>query len=398
MRILMVSSYLPYPLFSGGHIRLYNLIKNLNERHEITLVCEKRENQNQNDINEVSKICKRLVVIERKKQWSLGNVIKTGFSMSPFLVTGHKNPQMRQALEKLLSTEQFDLVHVETFYVMQNLPAGKAGFPQAHIPIVLVEHNVEHLVYERFVKKAMLLLRPLLFIDVLKLKRLEKAYWGKADKLIAVSPKEAKLMGRDAEIIPNGVDIEKFKMKKIDKTRKKIKVLFIGDFRWIQNRDSVVYIIKNVWPRVISKNPNLTLWIVGKNIPESLKKLANPSIIFDEDAPDETEQIFQSADVLLSPIRIGGGTNFKILESMASGTPVITTSLGNEGIEAKNGEEIILCEKPEEFINKTLLLLSDDYLYEKISRNARKFVEKNFDWKNIAQKLENVYQSLTRNS
>ncbi len=390
MKILMVSSYLPYPLFSGGQIRLYNIIKNLSSRHEITLVCEKRSNQTEEDVNEVAKICKKVVIIDREKQWSVQNIIKTGFSKNPFLLTGHKSLEMNQAIDKLLSEEDFDLIHVETFYVMQNLP-------KTTIPVVLVEHNIEYLVYERFVRKALIFLKPLLFVDVIKLKRAEKYYWKKADRLIAVSPREAKLMERDAEIIPNGVDIEKFKMKKIVKGKKEKRVLFIGDFKWIQNRDSVVYIIKNIWPRVISKNPNLKLWVVGKQIPDSIKKLGNTSIIFDENAPSETELIFQSADILLSPIRVGGGTNFKILESMASGTPVITTALGNEGIEARDREEILIAEKPEEFINKTLTLISDNYLYEKLSRNGRIFIEKNFDWRNISNKLDNIYHDLVKN-
>lgn len=383
----MVSSYLPYPLFSGGHIRLYNIIKNLSEKHEITLICEKRKNQTQKDINEVLKICKKVYAVERKKQWSFKNIIKTGFSLNPFLVTGHENIEMKNTIKKILSGEEFDVIHVETFYVMQNLP-------KTDLPVVLTEHNIEYLVYERFARKALPPFKPFLYLDVLKLKKAEKACWKKANKLIAVSPVEAKQMGReDVEVVPNGVDINKFKMKKNEKNKEEKKVLFIGDFKWIQNRDSVVYIIKNIWPRVISKNPNLKLWIVGKNIPDQIKKLSDPSIIFDENAPDEAERIFQSADVLLSPIRVGGGTNFKILESMASGTPVITTLLGNDGIEALAGEEIIICDKPDEFVNKTLLLTSDNYLHEKISRNGRRFIEEKFDWRNISNGLEKVYQN-----
>ncbi len=386
MKILIVSSYLPYPLFSGGQIRLYNLIKNLSEKHSITLVCEKREAQTQKDIDELSEFCERVYTVDRKKQWTGANILKTGISLDPFLVTGHKSPEMKKIISKLIKEEKFDLIHVETFYVMQNLP-------KTTLPIVLAEHNLEYKVYEKYVSKSLAIARPLLYLDILKLKRVEKSYWKKATKLIAVSEIEAKEMGRGVEIIPNGVDIDKFKMKKNVK-EKRTKVLFIGDFKWIQNRDSIVYIIKNIWPKVLKNNPAAILWVVGKKIPDSIKNLNDPSIIFDENAPNETEKIFQEADVLLTPIRVGGGTNFKILESMSTGTPVVTTLLGNEGIKAKENEEIIICDKPEEFSAKTSLLLADDYLYEKISRNSRKFIEKNFDWKNISDNLDKVYESL----
>lgn len=386
MKILIVSSYLPYPLFSGGQIRLYNLIKNLSEKHSITLICEKRDHQTQKDIDEVKKICENVYVTERKKQWSTINILKTGFSLDPFLITGHTSKEMKEIISKVLSSENFDLIHVETFYVMQNLP-------KTNLPVVLAEHNVEYKVYEKFVNKSLIIAKPLLYLDILKLKRVEKACWKKATKLIAVSEIEAKVMGRDVEIVPNGVDVDKFKMRKVFKGKKK-KVLFIGDFKWIQNRDSIVYIIKNIWPKVVKKNPDVKLWVVGKKIPDSVKELKNNSIIFDENAPNDTELIFQEADVLLSPIRVGGGTNFKILESMSCGTPVITTALGNEGIKAQENEEIVICDLPEEFSNKTSLLLTDEYLYEKISRNSRKFIEKNYDWKNISEKLNKVYESL----
>lgn len=387
MKILIISSYLPYPLYSGGHIRLYNLIKNLSGKHEITLVCEKRNYQTQKDIDEVSRICKKVVTTDRKKQWSFKNILKSGVSLSPFLLVGHNNVEMKRRIKKEIDNNKFDLIHVETFYVMQNLP-------KTNIPIVLVEHNIEYLVYERFAKKAPIFAKPLLYSDSLKLKRAEKKCWKKANRLIAVSSDEQKIMGEKAELVPNGVDIEKFKLKKINMDKTEKRVLFIGDFKWIQNRDSVVYIIKNIWPRVSAKNPNLKLWVVGRNIPDSIKKLENNSIIFDENASDQTELIFQEADLLLSPIRVGGGTNFKILESLSTGTPVITTSLGNEGINARDGSEILISEKPDEFVANSLSILSDNYLYEKLSRNGRKFIEKNFDWRNIAKELDNIYSDL----
>lgn len=393
MKILLVSSYLPYPLLDGGRIRLYNLLKFLKDKHEITLICEKWPAQTNADIAEVSKVCHKAVAIERPKTWSIKNVLKTAMSLNPFLLTVHTNKKITEEVEKEMDDQKFDLIHVETFYVMQNLP-------KVNIPIVLVEHNIEYLVYGRYAKNAPIFLKPFLYIDILKLKRKEKKFWKKANRLVAVSPREQKIMGSDAQIIPNGVNIDKFRIKKIEKSKKEKKILFIGNFKWVQNRDSIAFIIRNIWPRVISENKgkfDLKLWVVGKNIPEGIKNLGKDSVIFDENATSETELIFQGADLLLAPIRVGGGSNFKILESMSSGTPVLTTNLGNEGINAKDGEEIIICEKPEEFVGKILTLISDDYLYEKLSRNGRKFIEENFDWRNISQKLDRLYQDVVQN-
>src|SRR3989344_5785110 len=142
MKILLISSFLPYPLLSGGNVRLYNLLKYLSVDHEITLVCEKRDYQKESDIKRVSEVCEKVITTPRKKQWSLGNILKTAISSNPFLLVGHESPEMKEILEKLLLEEKFDLIHVETFYVMQNLP-------KTEIPIVLAEHNIEYLIYLR---------------------------------------------------------------------------------------------------------------------------------------------------------------------------------------------------------------------------------------------------------
>jgi glycosyltransferase involved in cell wall biosynthesis len=273
---------------------------------------------------------------------------------------------------------------------MQNLP-------KTDIPVILTEHNVEYEVYSKYAAKANLFFKPFLLFDIAKLKSNEKKAWKKADQLIAVSPKEQKIMGSGTELVPNGVDISRFKLKKFDFTKKSKVILFIGNFKWIQNRDSVAFILKNVWPRIIFENKgkfDLKFWVVGKNIPDSIKNLKDETVFFDENAPDDTVKIFQSSDILLTPIRVGGGSNFKILESMAVGTPVVTSLLGNEGLEAKQNEEIFLCTKPEEYAQVLLKIINDNYLYEKVSRNGRKFIEDNFDWIQISNKLDNIYKKV----
>src|SRR5690348_4097251 len=122
MKILMIASYLPYPLMSGGQVRLYNLIKELSSKHEITLICEKRSSQTGEDIEEVEKICKRVITVDRRRQWSLNNVIRAGLSKHSFLITGHTHSQMQERIQDALEDEKYDVIHVETFYVMQNVP------------------------------------------------------------------------------------------------------------------------------------------------------------------------------------------------------------------------------------------------------------------------------------
>lgn len=390
----MISSYLPFPLFSGGHIRLYNLIKNLSENHEITLVCEKRNFQKEEDIKEVEKICKKVIVVERHKQWSAENILKTGFSKDPFLVVGHINSQLKLAIGDELVREKYDLIHVETFYVYQNLP-------KVSIPVVLVEHNIEYMVYQRYTKLANPLLRPFFYLDVLKLKKKEEDVWKKADKLIAVSKEDKRIMKRaDTAIVPNGVDTNNFVFRDFQHLSLEKRILFIGDFKWIQNKDALEFILKEIWPTLNLKlrtegvREDIKLWIVGKNIPEDLRNLAKAkNIILDENNKEETPLIFRQSYILLAPLRVAGGTSYKILEAMSSGTAVVTTNLGIVGLEAKNNTHVLSGETPFQLADSVCNLLLDHSLYKRITLNARKFVEEKYDWKKITKKLEEVYMS-----
>lgn len=413
MNILVVSSYVPYPLHSGGQVRLFNLIRELSERHDFTLIAEKRSKQVVDDLSELEKICKKIIIVPSGKQWSLRNMARTATSSHSFLITGHTNEQLEKAIAHELKNNPFDIIHVETFYVMQNLP----GFYQkskilnewigVKIPVVLAEHNIEYTVYKKYMARAPVFLKPVLAIDIAKIKKEEKYAWEKATRLVTVSHEDKKLAekaGLQVALVSNGVNTSQFTFKTVRERRKVIgqagrKILFIGDYKWIQNRDAVIWIIKEIWPEIKSKIKNhkskidTKLWIVGRIIPESIRNVtSDPDVQFDEKSSAKpASEIFQEASILLAPIRIGGGTSYKILESMASGTPVVTTLLSAQAIGADDGKDILVGKTTEELAEKTACLLQDEKQYEKISRNGRELIEKNFTWKNIAKELEKVY-------
>ena len=402
----MISSYLPYPLTNGGHIRLFNLLKKLASKHEVTLICEKRPHQTQNDIDAINKICKKVITVPRKKQWSMSTVLKAGFSFNSFLVAGHTNNKLKESIAQSLINEQFDLIHVETFYVTQNIP-------DTNVPIVITEHNIEYLVYARYSQKAPFLIRPLLYLDVYKLKLNEEKAWDRAQSLIAVSIEEKQLMKKsNVNVVPNGVDLDSFNFKNpVQKQYHSVarhlslpqkEILFIGDFKWIQNRDTIAWILKDIWPyllRAVESEVKIYLRIVGKNIPGNLKKLNTfDSVIFDENAPNETAEIFKKSDILLAPIRVGGGTSYKILEAMASGIPVVTTFRGMRGLEVQQNKHLYVSDDVQGIVDKTARLLRDTEEYEKIAHNARKLIEEKYDWNVIVHKLNEVYESVRNNS
>lgn len=388
MKILLVASYFPYPLYSGGQVRLYNLLRNLGKRHKITLICEVRQKVEESELKELKKYCRQIFTVTRPKQWSIPNILRAGFSSYPFLLVGHRNKQMTDIVNEELKKENYDLVHVETFYVMHNLS------DKVTIPIVLAEHNIEWKIYKHWVDGFWCWpLKPLLYLDVLKMFFWERYFWQKANKVVVVSNLDQKEIEKatkkEVVIIPNGVDCDYF--GEVTKTEpQKQTVVFVGSFTWMQNRDAVSYLLQKIWPKIAKEVYNAKLWIIGNNALKFIRKKDKNTII-EEDVAD-IRKVYATSTVLLAPIRLGGGTKFKILESMAAGLPVVTTPKGVEGLGADtNG--IRVGETEDELITYTLELLQDKNKRAEISLKEKEFIRKNFDWKDISKKLEKVYEN-----
>lgn len=391
----MLTPYLPYPLLTGGQTRSYNLIKRLAALgHEITLFCLVKNDGERIYIGELEKFCKEVkVFIRSEKPWTKSNILRTGFSLYPFLVIRNWAKGEKKEIEKHLSSENFDLIHAETFYVMPHIP-------KTSVPILLVEQTIEYLVYRHFADGFKIpLIKQLLYLDVLKMKYWELKYWRKAKKVVAMSEEDRKTMlseipGLDCDIVPNGVDSEYFG-KKIASRSSKPTILYLGNFTWLQNREAVLVLVNEVWPKIKSKFPNTKLWIIGKDAKSFFANLKLEDIKIDE--IDDVRVAYQRASILVAPIYGGGGTRYKYLESFASGLPVVTTSVGIKGIDVEDGEEVIIRDDPKEIADAACKLLSDVTLYTKIATNAKKMVKANYDWDPIARNLSRIYEELGRN-
>lgn len=260
MKILMLTPYLPYPTNSGGQIRSNNLIKHLSKKHEITLCSLVKDDKDRKYIEKLKPYCKNVYVFKRpQKPWTLSNIFKTGFSSFPFLVIRNFSPDEKKAMPKIIEEGDFDLIHAETFYVSPHIP-------KTNIPIVLVDQTIESQVYEHYVKNYRIpILRPLLYIDVFKIRYWESFYWKKAARVIAVSERDAKVMkeivkGLKVDVVPNGVGDDLVKEVPIHYNKT---ILFMGNYAWMQNSEAARILATKVFPRVLDKIPDARLVIAG---------------------------------------------------------------------------------------------------------------------------------------
>jgi len=376
---------------SGGQIRTYNLLKHLSKNHDITLFALIKDEAEREHLSELQKYCKKIILFKRTKNpFVLRNILLAGISSYPFVVTRNLPLGMKRAVQEELSKVKFDLIHAETFYMMPNIPETK-------VPIILAEQTIEYLGYQDYMKKANPILRPILKIDIAKIKYWEKYFWKKADKLITMSQEDKNFIERslgkplNISVVANGVDLDFFsKVKKnlpSDPT-----VLFVGTFKWLPNIEAVEEIVKKIWPLILKDLPNAKLKIVGFSPTPKIKAYALESSIEVMGAIEDIRDAFATAHVLLAPIRSGKGTRYKVLEAMITGTPVVATTLASEGLDLVDGKNVLIADSSSGLAKATVRLLRDKDLQKKLGKAGEDIVRDGYSWDTIAKELDSVYK------
>lgn len=385
MKILFVSAVFPYPLRSGGQVRMYQLLKRLSKRHEITLASYIRKPEERQYVEKLPFI-RNVHTIMRGNAWQPKYVFSSLIADYPFLYATYNSSKMRALVNSLAMTH--DIIHAEPGYVWLSLPSS-------NVPVVVSEHNIEHDVYARYAEHSpFVLARPVMRWDVQKMDFWERRIWRSARCVTAASESDAAYMrqvvdGSKVTVVPNGVDVAEFSYKSRSVSASPV-FLYVGTFSWIQNVDAVEYLLKTMWPVIIHAYPKATLRIVGDHPPSHLKSMTVKGVTWISAVPDIRNEYYE-ADILLAPIRVGGGTKYKILESMATGLPVITTKHGAQGLDVTDRREIWIAQTPGEVL-KAVGEIVTGRGRETILASARKKVERSYNWDEIAKTLEAVWK------
>lgn len=389
----MLTPYLPYPLLSGGQIRTYNLLKNLSKKHEITLVSYIRKNGERQYLPKLKQYCHDVKVFNRRPAWHIKNILAASLSPYPLLVTLYLSRKFQHAIKKELQTKKYDLIHAETFYMMPNIP-------KTHIPILLAEQTIEYLAYQNFAQSSPFLpFKPFLYLDVYKIKYWEKQYWKQASRLITMSQEDKDFIIKELrkevpiDVVANGVDIAFF-----SKTKKNLPqnptVLFVGTFKWLPNKDAVEFLVEKIWPKVLAELPTAKLLIVGFSPSTKIQHYAYNSSISVKGNVSDIREAYGNSHVLLAPIRSGKGTRYKILEAMATGTPIVATHLAVEGIGIQNNLHALVADTPEGLAGKTIQVLKNKKLQDDLAAKSRELVKRNYNWSTISKTLDTIYNIL----
>lgn len=396
MKILMITPYVPFPPSSGGQIRTFNLLKYLSLKNKITLVCLYKFDEEKKYLRHLQPYCHKIYFCRRpEKPWIAKTITRAVFSLNPFLVVRNFSQEAKNILKRLFHQENFDVIHVETFYVMPHLPKVKT-------PVLLVEQTIEYQVYQHFVKSLPFFIQALFFLDIVKLKYWERYYWTKASLVAAVSQSDKKLiMSLEPKIkpviIPNGAGDEMIAKNLSSRNLKEPIFLFQGNFLWLQNTEAALILYKEILPFLKKQFNNFKLIIAGQNAKKKLLFKEDKSIqVIDipQDNSDYVRNLYQKATLFIAPIFGPGGTRLKILAAMANGLPVISTKIGISGLDVVDNQSVLIAETAEEFVEKIKKILSSPAFYKKIQIQAYQLIKEKYNWKKIANNLEIVYRKL----
>ncbi len=402
MRILIVSMVFPLPLKAGGRIRVFHLIKRLAARHTITLLCLADSPADvERHFADLAPYCERVETVPWRPglRGFLGRLLSAWpllFRGVPLVVLNKRSPALARRLRTLIREGAFDAVQIEWIHMAQHV--GEAEWPTLERRGVLVEHDVAWLPLERRASLSRGPARWFWLGEARRMRAYEEAAARRFARVVAVSPDDAERLRRAGaarvDVVPNGVDVAHYaespRPEKAPRT-----LVFIGWLRHGPNVDAIRHFLDEIFPRVARDLPDVRLTIVGAPVGSAVRRSASRWSSVDlAGYVEDVRPLLRAATASVVPLRIGGGTRLKILESMAAGTAVVSTSIGCEGLGAEPGRHLLVGDGPDAFARQVVRVLTDPALRARLERDALAFVQSRYDWSSITETMDGVYRAM----
>ena len=315
------------------------------------------------------------------------------FSTKSYHVERFISKSFDARLAEILKSGDFDIVQIELVYMSPYIPTIRK---YSKAKIVLRAHNIEHLIWERLADTEgnpfkRFYLRHL----ATTLKRYEYGIAGSYDGIVPITNKDAEFFRKvtDRPVTPVSFGIDTSAFIGSDETEPENALFHIGAMNWMPNEEGIRWFLENVWPRASAENPGMKLYLAGREMPGWLKNYKAENVVVAGEVPDAFEFI-SSKTISLAPLLSGSGIRIKIIESMAMGKAVVSTSIGAEGINYKHGENIMIADSQEEFVKAVSKLYRDRKFCAGIGKNAKALIIKEHDTKKIIHRLVSFYREI----
>jgi glycosyltransferase involved in cell wall biosynthesis len=391
MNILLLSPTQPVPATDGARLRILNFIKNISRKNKITLITLNHQDcfNVKGMERKLSKYCQKIYGINHYKPKPLA-LLYWFISRNPYRHVKVYNPLFKKVIKYELTRYKYDVVYCNFLDMAQYISPVLRQYTSALF--VIDQHNADELWYEKFVKMKHPLMKAFGRENIKRLHRLQKQEYKTFDLCLSVSEEEAnytkKLLGNsiEIEVAPNGVDLDYYSACRKNKLGNII--LFCGSMDTIMNQDAVFNFYHKIFPRIKKQMSNVKFVITGRNPSRKIRKLNNNKDIIVTGTVNDVRQYYEKASVVVAPFRLGGGTKLKILEAMAMKVPIVSTSIGCQGIKVKNGNDLWIADNDFEFAEKVIETLKQKS--DRMIDKAYNLVLKKYSWKKITGHVEAV--------
>lgn len=398
MKILQLCKKFPYPIKDGEAIAINGLSKSLHLLGgDVTLLAMNTSRHYFSDSKEEAPLShyKQVFAVDvdnRIKPWE---AFQNLFSRDSYHITRFVSESFAGQLKQLLQNQKFDVVQLETLYLAPYIPLIRR---YSDAVIALRAHNVEHEIWHRITENTRFAPKKWYLRHLTeKLRKFELSMLHQYDLLVAITERDLKTF-RDlgyegpAVVTPIGIDPVNYEPD-YKSYQQELSIGFIGSLDWMPNIEGLNWFLTEVWPGAHRHFPNLRLHIAGRSTPDWLHQADLPNVVVHGEVPDARAFINQHS-VIVVPLLSGSGMRAKILEAMALGKVVLTTSLGLEGIQAHHNSEVLIADTPDAFVHNIAHCYQSNGTLEYMGRKAQQYVVENYDSMAVAKKLIQAYTNL----
>jgi len=391
MRVLVLTAKTIWPLLGGAEIRNFNLLKETSRHHEVYLLSFLLGADDREHFGGLAPYCKKVVGIDLiRPTWKrAAKAARSLVGSRPFIISDYHRQEMERALARFISEEQIDVVHAHFLHV------GQYAHQKGRAAWVYDCHNLEHVLWKRFGEfQKNPAMKAFAKIQLPKFVSWQQEVARLSEKVVTLSDDDRNEYLRiapeaDITTVPNGADIEFF--QPMDLEVEPDSVIYFANFGWPPQDDAALYFHNEVLPIIRKTRPDVKLYLVGKTPPPAIQALASDKVVVTGFVEDIREYIARAAVVVL-PLRVGAGTKHRVFQSLAMEKPLVTTSVGAEGIALTHGETAMITDDTGAFARYTLDLLADAERRAEMGRRGRQLVVAHYDWRANYQILDDVFQ------
>lgn len=398
MRILQICNKAPYPPNDGSSIAITTLAEGLADNDvELYLLAINTKKHFKSDdlIPESFKQKTHYQSIYSNTNTSVLGAFINLFSKQSYFVSRFYFKAYKQALIQLLQQHSFDIIQIEGVFMATYIPVIRQ---YSKAKIVLRSHNVEHQIWERHLaNEKTSIKKSYLSLQNKQLKTFEINAFKISDAIVTITDEDKKniqklVPSKEIYTCLTGVNLEQYT---VNPNIKYPRTLFhFASMDWMPNIEAVDWLLNEVWSLVVKQQASAKLILAGRGMPERFKRLSNPNVLIVEEVKS-SEEFYKNHDIMLVPLWSGSGLRIKLVEGLAYGKAIITTSIGAEGIPYTNNQHVIIADTAQEFADAILFLLDNDNKKQAMQNQARLLAEQHFNYKKIGKNLIEFYTQLS---